>query len=172
LDPNAEIARHNLATFAGQVEIVADTNPFPFEDESFDLVTSRHPVTTRWDEIARVLSRQGTYVAQHVGPGSNRELTDFMMGPQAVSDARSPDVAVQGAAQHGLEVADLQTATLRVVFYDVGAVVWFLRKVIWTVPGFTVDAYLDRLVDMHEHIRREGSFVSHSQRFLIEATKT
>ena len=29
-------------------------------------------------------------------------------------------------------------------FNDVGAVVYSLRKVLWTVPGFTVAAYRDR----------------------------
>jgi hypothetical protein len=60
---------------------------------------------------------------------------------------------------------------LRVEFYDVGAVVHFLRKVPWTVPGFTVDGYADQLARMHRHIRGRGSFVSHAQRFLIGARK-
>jgi hypothetical protein len=68
-------------------------------------------------------------------------------------------------------MADLRAQALRVVFYDVGAVVHFLRKVPWTVPGFTVDGYADQLARMHRSIRSRGSFVSHGQRFLIEARK-
>ena len=37
--------------------------------------------------------------------------------------------------------------------------------------GFTVDGYRDRLARMHERIRARGPFVSHAQRFLIEAHK-
>lgn len=48
---------------------------------------------------------------------------------------------------------------------------YFLRKVIWIVPGFTVEAYRDRLRELHERIEREGPFVAHSTRFLIEARK-
>jgi len=33
------------------------------------------------------------------------------------------------------EAVDLRTARLRTEFFDVGAVVYFLRKVIWMVPG-------------------------------------
>ena len=54
-------------------------------------------------------------------------------------------------------------------FFDVAAVIVFLRKVVWTVPGFTVDAYRERLHAMHERIRASGAFVAHSQRFLVEA---
>jgi len=66
-------------------------------------------------------------------------------------------------------VADLRGQALRVVFYDVGAVVHFRRKVPWTVPGFTEDGYADRLAGMRRRIRSSGSFVSHARRFLIEA---
>jgi len=56
-------------------------------------------------------------------------------------------------------------------FYDVAAVIVFLRKVVWIVPGFTVDAYRPQLAEMHERIQAGGPFVAHSQRFLIEARK-
>ena len=128
-------------------------------------------MVTRWDEIARVLRPGGRYFAQHVGSGSNRELTDFMMGPQPLSGTRRPERARADAEAHGLEVVDLRAETLRVEFLDVGAVVWFLRKVIWTVPGFTVEAYREPLRRLHERIAAEGSFVSHSERFLIEAVR-
>ena len=54
-------------------------------------------------------------------------------------------------------------------FFDIGAVVYFLRKVIWTVPGFSSERYCDRLIALHERIRRDGSFVAHSTRLLFEA---
>ena len=132
---------------------------------------SRHPTLTNWEEISRVLRPGGTYFSQQVGAGTNRELTNLMMGPRPVSDRRSPERATDLAAQANLEVVDLREASLRVVFYDVGAVVYFLRKVPWTVPGFSVDAYRAQLAALHEQIERVGTFVSHSQRFLIEAKK-
>jgi hypothetical protein len=118
-----------------------------------------------------VLAPGGHYFAQHVGSGSNRELTDFLMGPQPVGTARTPEAAVAAATAVGLEVVDLQQATMRVEFFDVGAVVYFLRTVIWTVPDFDVDRYRDRLRAVHDHIRVHGAFVSTAPRFLIELTK-
>ncbi len=56
-------------------------------------------------------------------------------------------------------------------FFDIGAVIYFLRKVIWMVPGFTVAQYRDRLRELDEQIRRDGSFVAYSSRFLIEARR-
>ena len=169
--PNLAIAARNLSARGGAVVAVPDAGPLPFRTATFDLVCSRHPVVTPWAEVARVLAPSGHYLAQHVGSGSNRELTDFVMGPQPVSGARTTARARADAAAHGLEIVDVREETLRVEFFDVGAVIWFLRKVIWTVPDFSVARYRDRLVAMHEHIGREGSFVSHAPRFLIDAVK-
>ncbi|MGW5055135.1 hypothetical protein [Actinokineospora sp. NPDC004072] len=70
-----------------------------------------------------------------------------------------------------MEILTLRPATLRVEFFDVAAVIYFLRKVIWTVPDFTVPRYHARLRAMHDHITTTGSFTSHSRRVLVEARK-
>jgi SAM-dependent methyltransferase len=169
--PNVALARRRLAPLGAEVIEVADKADLPFPDASFDLVVSRHPVTVRWDEIARVLEPNGTYLSQQVGDGSVRELTDAMMGPQPVDPSRSSALAVRDAQAAGLEVVDLQEATLRMEFLDIAAVIVFLRKVIWTVPGFTVDGYLEPLARLDRQIRDRGPFVAHSRRFLIEARR-
>jgi SAM-dependent methyltransferase len=169
--PNVEIARRNLRHVGARIIEVDDHADLPFPAEHFDLVVSRHPTVTLWDEIARVLQPGGTYLSQQVGAGSVRELTDLMMGPEPVSQSRSPQRAVAAAEAVGLVVVDLRHEALRTVFNDIGAVVHFLRKVIWIVPGFTVDSYRRQLAELHHRIQAEGPFVAHSQRFLIEARK-
>jgi SAM-dependent methyltransferase len=170
--PNVAVARDHLRPLGARVVRAADDGALPFRPETFDLVVSRHPTVTMWAEIARVLRPGGLYFSQQVGAGSNRELTDAIMGPQPVARNRSPERAVAAAEAAGLVVDDLRSERLRVVFHDVGAVVHFLRKVLWTVPGFTVDRYRAPLARLHDRIRVEGPFVAHSHRFLIEAHKT
>ncbi|WP_447004945.1 class I SAM-dependent methyltransferase [Saccharothrix isguenensis] len=169
--PNLDIARRTLAKFDADVREVDDAADLPFPADHFDLVVSRHPVRTRWDEVHRVLRPGGAYLSQQVGAGSVRELTDAMMGPQPVHPGRSPMVLVAEAEAAGLEVVDLRQEALRMEFHDIAAVVHFLRKVIWTVPGFTVAAYRDRLARLHDFIERHGPFVAHSQRVLFEVAK-
>ena len=169
--PNLAVARANLRRVGAGVVQASDTGGLPFRTGTFDLVVSRHPVGVQWEEIARVLRPGGSYLSQQVGAGSNRELTDFMMGTQPVDQGRSPRRAVAAAQAAGLTVTGLREQALRVTFSDVGAVVCFLRKVLWTVPGFTVAGCRDRLAAMHEQIQAEGVFVCHAQRFLIEAVK-
>jgi len=120
-----------------------------------------------------VLKPGGTYLSQDVGHGSVGELTEFMMGPRPDSDEpnRDPKWSVLEAREAGLEVADLREFRGRMEFGDVAAVVHFLRKVVWIVPGFTVDRYSGRLRDLHDQIQEHGPFVATSVRFLIEARK-
>jgi SAM-dependent methyltransferase len=169
--PNVTIARARLRELGGHVVAVADAPTLPFVAESFDLVVSRHPVTVLWGEIARVLRPGAVYLSQQIGAGTNRELTEFMMGPKPVNPSRSPEHARAAAEAAGLEVLDVRACALRVEFFDVGAVVHFLRKVRWTVPDFTPEAYAGRLRRMHELIEQDGSFVSTAQRLLVEARR-
>jgi SAM-dependent methyltransferase len=169
--PNAVLARDRLAPLGAVVVRAPDSGPLPFADGSFDLVTSRHPTVTVWPEIARVLRPGGAYLSQQIGHGSNRELYEFLMGPQPLGPARDPSAHAGWARQCGLVVEHLETASLLVEFFDVAAVIAFLRKVIWTVPDFSVDRYRDRLRDLHEIIVRDGRFACHAQRFLIRARR-
>jgi SAM-dependent methyltransferase len=151
--------------------LAARADALPLRDDTFDLVTSRHPVVAHWNEIGRVLASGGTYFAQHVGPGSAAEVGEWFVGPWTPSDARSPERARANAARVGLVVEDLRYEELPMSFEDVGAIVYFLRLVIWIVPDFTVDRFRDRLRAMHEHIEAHGPFRATSTRFLIEARK-
>ncbi|MEV4755292.1 class I SAM-dependent methyltransferase [Micromonospora sp. NPDC049559] len=169
--PNLEIARRRLRPLGGTVVEAADDAALPFATGSFDLVVSRHPVVTVWSEVARVLRPGGRYLSQQVGPGTVRELAEFVLGPRPVGRVRDPGHAVAEAEAAGLRVVDLRAESLRMEFFDVAAVVHFLRKVIWIVPGFSVERYRPRLAELHERIGREGPFVAHAERFLIEARR-
>jgi SAM-dependent methyltransferase len=170
--PNVAVAAERLRTRgASVVAIGAVDEALPFRDGAFDLVTSRHPVTTWWAEIARVLAAGGTYFSQQVGPRSAVEVSEWMLGPLPGGSARDPDAAAAAARAAGLEIRDLRSERLRMTFDDVGAVVYFLRLVVWIVPGFTVERFGDRLRALHERIERAGPFEAHSTRFLVEATK-
>jgi len=170
--PNIKRAQENLRDKGVVVVADEDRPPLPFADGTFDLVTSRHPVQAHWDEIARVLAPGGTYFSQQVGPDTGHEVYDFFLGPKPLGQSdREPERARTGAEQAGLEVVDLRTAELRMEFFDVGAMVYFLRKVIWFVPDFTVGKYRDRLRALHDQIQADGPFVAYSRRFLIEARR-
>ncbi|AZS89856.1 methyltransferase domain-containing protein [Streptomyces griseoviridis] len=171
--PNVRRATRLLGPLGVAVVASPEDAPLPFADGAFDLVVSRHPVRPHWDEIARVLRPGGRYFAQHVGPASVFELVEFFLGPQpdAVRSARHPDRERADAEAAGLDVVELRAERLRMEFHDIGAVVHFLRKVVWMVPGFTVTEYEERLRALHARIESDGPFVAHSTRHLFDARK-
>jgi SAM-dependent methyltransferase len=171
--PNLARATARLGPRGVTVVAARDSSPLPFAGSAFDLVVSRHPVRTWWDEIARVLAPGGTYLSQEVGPASGYELVEFFLGPPPANrrEARHPDRTRHGAEAAGLTVVDLRMERLRTEFRDVGAVVYFLRKVIWMVPGFTVAACRSRLRELHDLIEADGPFRAHTTRILVEARK-
>ncbi|GAB3497160.1 class I SAM-dependent methyltransferase [Nocardiopsis coralliicola] len=171
--PNAAEAAGRLHPLGAVVVMHPDGAPLPFPDGAFDLVLARHPVSADWPEAARVLAPGGTYLSQEVGPASVFELVEYFLGPQPpeVRGRRDPEHARQAAEAAGLEVTGLRTADLAVEFFDIGAVVHFLRKVVWMVPGFSADAYRGPLRALHAQIARDGAFRATATRFLIEARR-
>lgn len=170
--PNAEKARRLIGPRGVRVVENDDGAPLPLPDGGFQLVISRHPVRPDFPEIARVLAPGGHYLAQHVGPDSARELSEYFLGPLPDEPgARHPDREAAAAEAAGLEVLSIRRARCRMELYDVGAVVWTLRKCVWWVPGFTAGAYRDQLRRLDARLRGGRAFVAHSTRHLIEARR-
>jgi SAM-dependent methyltransferase len=170
--PNAALATKLLHPRGVVVVLTRDEPRLPFADAAFDLVSSRHPIDVRWYEIARVLRAGGTYLAQQIGPATMSELVEYFIGPQPEKWAElHPDVQRADAQAAGLRILDMRMERQRAEFFDIGAVIYFLRKVIWTVPDFTVDRYRDKLRELHERIEAGGPFVAHAVRVLVEARK-
>lgn len=170
--PSIEIAAPRLRRRHVHLVVTSQTiAALPLRETTFELVITRHPVTVWWEEIARVLRPRGIYLAQHVGPHSLRDLAEVFVDPWPETSERDPDVESRAAHDVGLMVTDVRLERTPVVFYDVGAVVYFLRLVPWIVPDFTVGRYRTQLRHLHEKIQRDGSFETTSSRTLIEAVK-
>jgi SAM-dependent methyltransferase len=172
--PNINPATRLLHPLGAVVVATGDEPPLPFGDDAFDLVTSRHPSHVWWDEFARVLKRGGVYFAQHVGVIYLRTLREYFLGPQPQRRIRGQldiDSVGEEVVSAGLELIDLRHEQIEEEFFDVGAVVYFLRKLSWIVPDFSVARYRPELKALHDQIRAEGSFITHSSRVLIEARK-
>ncbi|WP_431843703.1 methyltransferase domain-containing protein [Calidifontibacter indicus] len=170
--PNAQRARERLGPRGVQVIDSEPNEPLPLPDSTFDLVSARHPVRPNWEEIHRLLKPGGHYFAQHVGPASAFELIEHFLGPlpQARS-GRDPEREAAAARAAGLTIVTLETARCRMEFFDVGAVVWILRKCVWWIPDFTVAGYDHKLRELDAQMRVGHPFVAHSSRHLVEARR-
>ncbi len=139
----------------------------PFRDDAFDLVLNRH--SSYWpSEIARVLEAGGTYLTQQRGDGDDDLLRTFGR-PTADTPDFDLSFAVAQLAQAGFEIVRAEESLATVRFFDVGALVYYLRAIPWIVPDFDVDADRAALHRIHATIEAEGSFGVGSRRMLSEA---
>ena len=71
----------------------------------------------------------------------------------------------------GFHILHGEEAYRPILFYDIGAFVWFARIIEWEFPGFSVERCLDRLLDMQEEIETKGTVRGTIHRYLIAAQK-
>lgn len=170
--PNVKKAQARLASRGVQVVDTSQNAVLPFAAGTFDLITARHPVAPDWPEIARLLKPGGCYFAQHVGAASAFTLIEYFLGPLPYERTlRDADSEAQQATAAGLHIVDLRTARCQMAFYDVGAVIWILRKCVWWVPDFSVEKYRTQLLALDKQMRSGEPFIAHSTRHLIEAQR-
>lgn len=167
--PNLGLARQNLERYGIEVHEVdtSESSVFPFEDGEFDLVLSRHSAYNA-SEVYRVLSNGGKFLSQQVHGKSGEDLM-ALFGQKSQWPYFTTEYAHQKLEDAGFEVKSREWQGRKHVF-DVGALVYYLKAVPWTVPDFSVDRYLKVLLELHQRILEEKS-VSFSIAYMFLDTR-
>jgi hypothetical protein len=71
----------------------------------------------------------------------------------------------------GLEIVRVEDWTGRLVFADVGAVVYQLRNTPWLVPNFSVDRHVHDLRRLQQRLDAEGELAFSARKYLLQARK-
>lgn len=167
--PNIPLARTRLEPLGVVVVPVDDHSVLPLDNSQFDTVINRHETFVA-SEIARILKLNGRFITQQVGEKNNVELNEWL-GGDSEDFGVTLERSLSQLTQSGLKIIDSREDFSPATFFDIGAVVFYLKAVSWQVKGFTVDGYRDSLVKIHNHIQRCGSFETTSHRFLVEALR-
>ena len=56
-------------------------------------------------------------------------------------------------------------------FYDVGAIVYYLKAIPWQIPDFSVERYFERFLEVHTMIQQRGFVDVRYHRFFIVGEK-
>ncbi|MBN1176821.1 MAG: class I SAM-dependent methyltransferase [Dehalococcoidales bacterium] len=174
--PNVPVARERLEPLGVKVfEIEEEKEPpynrdLPFDDNFFDLIINRHEAYYP-PELKRILKPGGHFITQQVANANLLNLMQFFLNKPPKFGNWNLMSAVDELTSSGFEIIEQQEDIQHYRFYDVGAIAYFLKVIPWTVPGFTIDKYRDRLWDMHLRIDRDGYFDTPRHRILIIARK-
>ena len=170
--PNIEVARKRLAPLGVQVVgLVGGDSPLPFMDGTFDLVIDRHE-GYRAREIFRLLRPGGRFVTQQVGGENCLEINRALQEtPSAPYSFWTMDYEVTRLLAAGFQIEQARQAFPPLAFYDIGALVFYLKVVPWQIEDFSVDRYHANLLRIHQTIEKQGQFVVPEHRILIEAVR-
>jgi SAM-dependent methyltransferase len=169
--PNIPIARARLEPLGVQVAEVGEDNKLPFADGQFDLVINRHEAFDA-AEVYRVLQPGGWFITQQVGGQDCLELNKLLGAPAESDWADWNAATVVGqltAAGFAIERQLEEFPASR--FYDVGAIVYYLKAIPWQIEDFSVAKYLPALQEVHAIIERQGFIDVPSHRFLVTAQR-
>ncbi|MCB0111751.1 MAG: GNAT family N-acetyltransferase, partial [Caldilineaceae bacterium] len=169
--PNLKLARERLAPLEVTVLDVDVSNELamPFADGEFGLILNRHSAFNS-HEIARVLAPGGHFLTQQVHGLYAHDLLDAFGVAPLWPDAK-PEFYLPLLQAAGLEIVMSEDWTGKLTFTDVGALVYYLKAVPWTVPGFSVATHLDQLLALQQRLEREGALVFAAKKYIIDARK-
>ncbi len=171
--PNVRIARRRLAQLGVRVFDTTESgdDPLPFANGTFDLVVSRHESYAP-SEVRRVLVSGGIFVTQQVGGRDLEELNHALGGPPHTYRQWNLAAATGELERAGFEVLDGREELLPGAFYDIGAVVLYLRIISWQIPGFDLAGYDTALRALHAMMESGTPLKVNGHRFLVIARST
>jgi SAM-dependent methyltransferase len=167
--PNLPIARRRLEPLGIPVFQGNTRSGMPFDDGSFDLVLNRHG-GFRAAEMHRILKPRGVFLTQQVGGDNLADLAAVFGAALPYPDNTLSRVR-EDLVDLGCEIRRGEECRRPVTFYDVAAVVYFLKAVPWVVPGFEVERHLAGLEALQARLDEDGPLRFTYTRFLIEAVK-
>ncbi|MGD6902896.1 class I SAM-dependent methyltransferase [Bacillus infantis] len=169
--PNIEIAAERLTPLGIEVYKVDDDSRLPFDDRLFDLIINRHESYDP-QEVNRILKPGGLFITQQVGGTDNLGLNRLLGAKEDFGYAGwNMEKAVQQLEAAGFHIVASFEAYPYTRFYDVGAILYYLKAIPWQIEGFSFKGYEKKLRELHDEILRTGYAEVRSHRFIIKAQK-
>jgi len=169
--PNIQIARARLEPLGITVLAIENDQTLPFPDLALQLVINRHE--SYWaPELFRIMLPGGIFLTQQVGALDCVQINEFLAAPlEPESEEWTLEGETRQLEQAGFQILRAEQEFLDSIFDDIGAIVFFLKIIEWQIPDFSIEAYRNRLLAMHEHIIIHGAFHARAHRYLIEAQR-
>ena len=168
--PNYIVAKKRLEPLKVKVIKFSNslTRKMPFRNEEFGLILNRHDAFNA-KEVYRILKKDGVFLTQQVEGSSFKDLMKvFGTKPKWINSLES---SKKNLTKAGLIIEIAKEWKGKVIFKDVGALVYFLKSVPWIVEGFSVEKNLNHLIMLQDIIKKQKKLIFTQSRFLIKASK-
>ncbi|WP_026692704.1 class I SAM-dependent methyltransferase [Peribacillus kribbensis] len=168
-EPNIAASKGKLEPLGVTVSYITDDSSLPYQDKSFDLILNRHESYSP-AEVRRIVADQGVFLTQQVGGADCSEINEAL-GVQVNPEFSHWNLqhAVEQLTQNSFKIVYYSEHFPIQRFYDIGALVYYLKAISWQVPGFHTEEHIDRLYQIHRTISNTGFFNTRQHRFVIKA---
>jgi len=167
--PSFLIAQKRLEPLGVKVIFNNEMKIYPFADNKFDLVLNRHG-GLNLPEIYRVLKKDGHLLTQQVGDGNLSDLLAIFNTKSKWPENNLENVKYR-AEQIGFKIEKSEKWKGYIKFFDVGAIVYFLKNIPWAVDNFSVDNHLSYLNKLQAKLENGEELKFFYRRFLLLARK-
>jgi SAM-dependent methyltransferase len=167
--PNVSVARKKLEAFGVKIVAVDESGKLPFKNNEFDLVLNRHSGFDR-REVFRILRKDGIFFTQQVSGNNLQDLIEEFHCDMQFKEWNA-EMERWRLEKVGFTVEIAKDWKGKAEFKDVGAIVYFLKAIPWTVKDFGVDSYLPTLKKLQTKADSGKKLIFKEARFLIKARK-
>lgn len=168
--PNVEIAKDRLEPLGIHVYAIDEDECLPFDNEVFDLIINRHEAFSS-KELKRILVPSGYFITQQVGGCNDQEFNRLFETEASIYTSWNLDKAVNQLQDENFTILTKKEDFTKTRFYDIGAIIYYLKAIPWQIPDFSVSKYKNQLIKIHNMIQEIGYLDITCHRFLIIAKK-
>ena len=169
--PNIPVAQERLEPLGVRIVPFTEDSALPLQDNQFDLIINRHDSYSP-AEIHRLLKPGGRFITQQVGSQDCIQLNEYLNAPPGTyADSWTLENEINAFRQAGFQIERAEEALLDSIFYDIGAIVFYLKIIEWQIPDFSPERYHEQLLAMHRYIEATGAFNAKAHRFLLQVRK-
>ncbi len=167
--PNLKVCKEKLEPLGIHVYPVEDDSRLPIHTDMFDIVINRHEAYDL-HEVSRVLHPNGFLITQQVGCNNNRDLSEYLI-PDFVSQYSDFSLPAEKRKfeANGFEILFCDESFPEIRFFDVGAIVFYARRIPWEFPNFSVENNFRQLCSLHQELTSNGFIGTRGHRFIIVA---
>lgn len=169
--PNIDLCREKLLPLGINFKACDNPAEIPYDDEMFDMIINRHGDFDTF-EFYRLLKKGGVFITEQVGGDNERDLVEMVLpGTEKPFPHLNLKEQRKKFEEAGFQIIQAEEAYRPILFYDVGAFVWFAHIIEWEFPNFSVERCFSKLLEMQKLIDRVGKIEGTIHRYLIIARK-
>ncbi|WP_311406890.1 class I SAM-dependent methyltransferase [Liquorilactobacillus uvarum] len=169
--PNVEVVKERLLPLGIKVYPTKEEAELPVKDNSLDFITNSHAAFNA-ASVYRKLRTGGFFITEQVGATNNFSLSRYLdesyTPPYPENTLLNSIINLESV---GFKILLAKQSFPELIFFDVGAVVYYATVIPWEFKEFNVDQCFDKLLKLQKLIDDKQYISTNEDRFIIVARK-